>query len=83
MFVWLLTVVIITEVMRLFNLLSVKQLIEAHEMLLLCLVDWISDTRSQGCMDMQSLVVCLDRRGMLCSKARLLGYVYSLYKYNC
>jgi hypothetical protein len=28
------------------------------------LIDWISDTRSQGCSDLQSLVKCLDHRGM-------------------
>ena len=26
------------------------------------LIDWISDTRSQGCTDLQSLVKCLDHR---------------------
>jgi len=43
------------------------------------LVDWISDTRSQGCTDLQSLVKCLDHRGVAlvldtvyaCSQARV------------
>ncbi len=29
------------------------------------LIDWISDTRSQGCTDLQSLVKCLDHRGIV------------------
>jgi len=43
------------------------------------LIDWISDTRSQGCIDLQSLVKCLDHRGIVlvldtvyaCSQARV------------
>ncbi len=41
----------------------------------LSLVDWISDTLSQGYTNLQSLVKCLDHRGVppdtLCSQARL------------
>ncbi len=29
------------------------------------LIDWISGTRSQGCTDLQSLVKCLDHRGIV------------------
>ena len=29
------------------------------------LIDWITDTRSQGCTDLQSLVKCLDHRGIV------------------
>ncbi len=29
------------------------------------LIDWISDTRSQECTDLQSLVKCLDHRGIV------------------
>ena len=39
------------------------------------LLDWISDILSQGYTDLQSLVKCLDRRGVasdtVCSQARL------------
>ena len=43
----------------------------------LSLIDWISDTRSQGYINLQSLVKCLDHRGVasgtytVCSQARL------------
>ena len=39
------------------------------------LLDWISDTRSQGYTDLQSLVKCLDHRNIVsdtaCSQARV------------
>ena len=41
------------------------------------LIDWISDTRSQGYTDLQSLVKCLDHRGIVlvldtvCSQAKV------------
>jgi hypothetical protein len=39
------------------------------------LIDWISDTRSQGYTNLQSLVRCLDHRDIasdtVCSQARL------------
>ncbi len=56
------------------------------------LIDWISDTLSQGYTNLQSLVKCLDHRGIasdtVCSQARLCeaaqciemhlgGYIYS------
>ncbi len=44
------------------------------------LIDWISDTRSQRCTDLQSLVKCLDHKGIVlvldtvyvCSQARVM-----------
>ncbi len=33
--------------------------------LVFSLIDWISDTRSQGCIDLQSLVKCLDYMGIV------------------
>jgi hypothetical protein len=39
------------------------------------LIDWISDTRSQGCTNLQSLVKCLDHRDIVsdtvCSQAKV------------
>jgi hypothetical protein len=39
------------------------------------LIDWISDTRSQGYTDLQSLVKCLDHRDIVsdtaCSQAKV------------
>ncbi len=46
-------------------------------LLLLSLIGWISDTRSQGYTDLQSLVKCLDHRGIVlvldtvCSQAKV------------
>ena len=41
------------------------------------LIDWISDTRSQGYTDLQCLVKCLDHRGIVldtvCSQARVVS----------
>ena len=52
-----------------------------------CLICWISDTLSQGYTDLQSLLKCLDHRGIVlvldtrCSQARaVLGFFCRLYK---
>ena len=51
-----------------------------------CLIDWISDTLSQGCIDLQSLVKCLDHRGIVsvldtvyvCIQAKVVRLRYAL-----
>ncbi len=42
---------------------------------LVSLIDWISDTLSQGCTDLQRLVKCLDHRGIVLA-------LDTIYKYH-
>ena len=36
-----------------------------HAAMMVSFIDWISDTRSQGCTDLQSSVKCLNYRGIV------------------
>ncbi len=45
------------------------------ELVSISLINWISDTRSQGCTDLQSLITCLDHEDIMAQYAVMQGCV--------